>query len=55
MNDHLNGWGKNGVGQIIQAVLRAVGVALGLFMLAIAIPLFFFCLFRSVSLWRFWR
>ena len=45
MNDHLNGWGKNGVGQIIQAVLRAVGVALGLFMLAIAIPLFFFCLF----------
>jgi len=41
MNDHLNGWGKNGVGQIIQAVLRAVGVALGLFMLAIAIPLFF--------------
>lgn len=41
MNDHLNGWGRNSVAGLVQAVLRAIGVALGLFMLAISIPLFF--------------
>lgn len=41
MDDQSNGWGKSGVGQIVQAVLRAIGLVLGLFLLAIAIPLFF--------------
>lgn len=41
MNDQFNGWGRNSVAGLVQAVLRAIGVALGLFMLAIAIPLFF--------------
>ncbi|MCC5995945.1 MAG: hypothetical protein JJU18_06195 [Oceanicaulis sp.] len=41
MNEETNGWGRYGVAHIVQAVLRAIGVALGLFMLAISIPLFF--------------
>lgn len=41
MNEGTNGWGRNGVTNIVQAVFRAIGVALALFMLAISIPLFF--------------
>jgi len=44
MNDPINGWarnGVNGVNGVVQAVVRAVLVAIALFFMAIAIPLFF--------------
>ncbi|XBQ16372.1 MAG: hypothetical protein ABL308_00500 [Oceanicaulis sp.] len=41
MNEPFNGWGRKGVNGVVQAVVRAIGVALGLFLLALAVPLFF--------------
>ena len=38
MNDSVNGSGGNGVNGVFQAVVRAVGVALGLFLLVVSIP-----------------
>ncbi|OAB56001.1 hypothetical protein AY599_04340 [Leptolyngbya valderiana BDU 20041] len=41
MNEPLGGWGRKQVSGVIQAVVRAIGVALGLFLLALSVPLFF--------------
>ena len=38
MNEPANGWGRKQMNGVIQAVIRAIGVALGLFMVVIAIP-----------------
>mgnify|MGYP006280475259 FL=1 len=38
MNEPAGGWGRKQMNGVIQAVLRAIGVALGLFMVVIAIP-----------------
>ena len=44
MNDTPNGWARNGVNgvtSVLLVVLRAIAVALAIFLLAISIPLFF--------------
>jgi hypothetical protein len=38
LNEPTNGWGRKQMNTVIQAVLRAIGVALGLFLIVIAIP-----------------
>ena len=38
MNEPAGGWGRKQMNGVIQAVIRAIGVALGLFMVVIAIP-----------------
>lgn len=38
MNEPANGWGRKQMNTVIQAVLRAIGVALGIFLIVIAIP-----------------
>jgi hypothetical protein len=38
MNEPAGGWGRKQMNGVIQAVIRAIGVALGLFMIVIAIP-----------------
>lgn len=38
LNEPTSGWGRRQMASIIQAVLRAIGVALGLFLIVIAIP-----------------
>lgn len=38
LNEPTSGWGRRQMANIIQAVLRAIGVALGLFLIVIAIP-----------------
>lgn len=41
MNEPIGGWGRKQVSGVVQAIVRAIGVALGLFLLALAVPLFF--------------
>jgi len=41
MNDPTQGWGGKQVASVIHAVLRALGLVLGIFLVIIAIPLFF--------------
>lgn len=41
MNEPAHGWGRKKVTGLVHAIVRAIGVALGLFLIAIAIPLFF--------------
>lgn len=38
MNEPANGWGRKQMNGVFQAVIRAIGVALGLFLVVIAIP-----------------
>ena len=38
MNEPASGWGRKQMNGVIQAVIRAIGVALGLFLVVIAIP-----------------
>ncbi|MCR9128726.1 MAG: hypothetical protein NXI12_04330 [Alphaproteobacteria bacterium] len=38
INEPSSGWGRKQMNGVIQAVIRAVGVALGLFLIVIAIP-----------------
>lgn len=38
INEPSSGWGRKQMNGVIQAVIRAVGVALGLFLVVIAIP-----------------
>ena len=41
MNDPMNNWAKSGMNHVVQTVLRGIFIALALFLMAIAVPLFF--------------
>lgn len=41
MNEPLGGWGRKQMNGVLQNVLRAIGIVLGIFLLVIAVPLFF--------------
>ncbi|MEO1040002.1 MAG: hypothetical protein AAFX09_10685 [Pseudomonadota bacterium] len=54
MNEEPAGnWAKNGVHGVVQAVVRAILVALALFLLALSIPLFFLPLPLGLPLFIF--
>ena len=41
MNEPTHGWGRKQMLNVLQAVLRAIGLVLGIFLVLIAIPFFF--------------
>ena len=41
MNEPTHGWGRKQMVGVLHAVLRAIGLVLGIFLVVIALPLFF--------------
>lgn len=53
MNDAMNEFSRTPFSGVIVLVLRAIGVALGLFLMAVAIPLFFLPIPLGIPLFLF--
>lgn len=53
MNEAMNEFSRTRVGGVIILVLRAIGVALGLFLMAVSIPLFFLPIPLGIPLFIF--